>query len=54
MIVAIQSFTDVITNSSSTVFIMHQADAKYYKKEHPSDIEIEKILWIGFVIMLVR
>ena len=43
MIVAIQSFTDVITNSSSTVFIMHQADAKYYKKEHPSDIEIEKI-----------
>ena len=43
MITTIQSFTDVITNSSSTVFIMHQADAKYYKKEHPSDIEIEKI-----------
>lgn len=43
MIVAIQSFTDVITNSSSTVFIMHQADAKYYKHEHPADVEIEKI-----------
>lgn len=43
MIVAIQSFTDVITNSSSTVFIMHQADAKYYEKEHPADVEITKI-----------
>ena len=30
MITKIQSFTDVITNSSSTVFVMHEEDAKYY------------------------
>ena len=31
MITKIQSFTDVITNSSSTVFVMHEEDAEYYK-----------------------
>ena len=30
MIVKIQSYTDVITNSSSTVFVMHEIDANYY------------------------
>lgn len=43
MIVAIQSFTDVITNSSSSVFIMHQADAKYYESEYKDAVRIEKI-----------
>ena len=32
MITRIQSFTDVITNSSSTVFVMHEDDARYYEK----------------------
>lgn len=32
MITKIQSYTDVITNSSSTVFVMHEEDAKYYNK----------------------
>ena len=32
MITKIQSFTDVITNSSSTVFVMHESDAKYYDR----------------------
>ena len=32
MITKIQSFTDVITNSSSTVFVMHEDDARYYEK----------------------
>lgn len=43
MITKIQSFTDVITNSSSTVFIMHQADAKYYESEYKDAVSIEKI-----------
>ena len=43
MIVAIQSFTDVITNSSSTVFIMHSADARYYKSEDGENVRIQKI-----------
>lgn len=30
MITKIQSFTDVITNSSSTVFVMDESNAKYY------------------------
>lgn len=30
MITKIQSFTDVITNSSSTVFVMNEINAKYY------------------------
>lgn len=32
MITKIQSYTDVITNSSSTVFVMHEEDANYYNK----------------------
>lgn len=32
MITKIQSFTDVITNSSSTVFVMHESDARYYEQ----------------------
>ena len=32
MITKIQSFTDVITNSSSTVFVMHEDDANYYNR----------------------
>ena len=32
MITKIQSFTDVITNSSSTVFVMHEDDARYYEQ----------------------
>ena len=32
MITKIQSFTDVITNSSSTVFVMHEDDARYYER----------------------
>lgn len=31
----IQSYSDVITNSSSTVFLMHESDAKYWEKETP-------------------
>ena len=30
MITKIQSFTDLITNSSSTVFVMYEQDANYY------------------------
>ena len=32
MITKIQSFTDVITNSSSTVFVMNEINAEYYNK----------------------
>ena len=32
MITKIQSFTDVITNSSSTVFVMNEINAEYYDK----------------------
>lgn len=35
MITKIQSYTDVITNSSSTVFIMHEENAKFYEKDTP-------------------
>lgn len=31
MITKIQSFTDVITNSSSSVFVMKEYDAEYYR-----------------------
>ena len=45
MITKIQSFTDVITNSSSTVFVMHERDANYYDKlEHTEGcVDIEPI-----------
>lgn len=35
MITKIQSYTDVITNSSSTVFIMQEENAKFYEKDTP-------------------
>ena len=37
MITKIQSFTDVITNSSSTVFVMHEDDARYYERLEGTD-----------------
>ena len=37
LITNIQSFTDVITNSSSSVFIMHEDDANYYSDTVPDD-----------------
>lgn len=37
MIVKIQSFTDVITNSSSSVFVMRESDIDYYKDSVPED-----------------
>lgn len=45
MITKIQSFTDVITNSSSTVFVMHKNNAKYYDQLEDTDgcIDIEPI-----------
>lgn len=38
LITEIQSFSDVITNSSSTVFLMYEGDAKYWEKETPDDM----------------
>lgn len=35
LITKIQSFSDVITNSSSTVFLMYKTDAMYWEKETP-------------------
>lgn len=35
LITNLQSYTDVITNSSSTVFIMYEDDAKFYEKDTP-------------------
>ena len=45
MITKIQSFTDVITNSSSTVFVMHKSNAKYYEQLEDTNgcISIEPI-----------
>ena len=37
MITKIQSFTDVITNSSSTVFVMHSFNAQYYDQLEDTD-----------------
>lgn len=37
VITNIQSFSDVITNSSSTVFLMYKDDAKYYENNVPGD-----------------
>ena len=36
-ITKLQSYTDVITNSSSTVFLMHKENAEKYEKEVPDD-----------------
>ena len=49
LITSIQSFTDVITNSSSSVFIMHESDANYYESTVPDDcLTIDEITldWI--------
>lgn len=35
LITKIQSISDIITNSSSEVFIMYEQDAKYWEKEIP-------------------
>lgn len=45
MITKIQSFTDVITNSSSTVFVMSEFNADYYDKlEHTEGcVDVQKI-----------
>lgn len=45
MITQIQSFTDVITNSSSTVFVMSEFYADYYDKLAHTEgcIDVEKI-----------
>ena len=44
LITNIQSFTDVITNSSSSVFIMHESDVEYYEGNVPEDcITIQEI-----------
>ena len=37
LITKLQSYTDVITNSSSTVFLMHKEDAEFYEKDTPGD-----------------
>lgn len=49
LITKIQSFSDVITNSSSTVFLMTEMDAKYYEKATPDDccdIELITHQWL--------
>lgn len=49
LITKLQSYTDVITNSSSTVFLMKELDAKWYKKDTPGnccDIELIDEQWI--------
>ena len=45
MITKIQSFSDVITNSSSSVFVMNQVDANYYGDlDHTKGcIDVERI-----------
>ena len=43
-ITKLQSYTDVITNSSSTVFLMHKDDAEFYEKDTPKNCcRIEEI-----------
>lgn len=46
-ITKIQSFSDVITNSSSEVFLMSEANAEYYHNLENTNgcISIEKITW---------
>ena len=44
LITKLQSYTDVITNSSSTVFLMHKEDAEFYENDTPNNCcSIEKI-----------
>lgn len=49
LITKLQSYTDVITNSSSTVFLMHKEDAEFYEKDTPNyccSIEIIDHQWL--------
>lgn len=50
MITKIQSFSDVITNSSSSVFVMNQTDANYYgdlaHAEGCIDVELITLDWL--------
>ena len=44
LITQLQSYTDVITNSSSAVFLMHKEDAEFYEKDTPENCcSIEEI-----------
>ncbi len=43
-ITKIQSYTDVITNSSSTVFIMTEANAKFYEEDVPNDCCLTELI----------
>lgn len=49
LITNIQSFTDVITNSSSSVFIMHEDDANYYSDTVPDDCLTIQDITLGWV-----
>lgn len=49
LITKLQSYTDVITNSSSTVFLMHKEDAEFYEKDTPEGcctIELIDYQWL--------
>jgi hypothetical protein len=49
LITNIQSFTDVITNSSSSVFIMHENDANYYESTVPDDYLTIDEITLGWI-----
>lgn len=49
LITSIQSFTDVITNSSSSVFIMHESDANYYESTVPNDCLTINEITLGWI-----
>lgn len=49
LITNIQSFTDVITNSSSSVFIMHESDANYYESTVPDDCVTINEITLGWI-----
>lgn len=49
LITSIQSFTDVITNSSSSVFIMHESDIVYYEGNVPDDCLTINEITLGWI-----
>jgi hypothetical protein len=49
LITNIQSFTDVITNSSSSVFIMHESDTVYYEGNVPEDCLIIQEITLDWI-----
>lgn len=49
LITSIQSFTDVITNSSSSVFIMHESDTVYYEGNVPEDCLIIQEITLDWI-----